>query len=403
MKTIKSLFQKRKSCFVHCVAFLFFYGIFFTANAQEHTLSLKVKILRSTQSADSVYVAGNFNEWNPGNEKYLLTKSGDVYSVDIPALKEDIYQFKFTRGNWGKVEVNYDGSGMENRLVKLNADTTLELVIGAWQDDYPLPDKQHTATAQVRILDTAFFIPQLNRTRRVWIYLPENYAAVKNKKRYPVLYMHDGQNIFDNYTSGYGEWGVDECLDSLIKKGIPPSIVVGIDCGAKRMNEYNPYYFEKFGEGEGDQYIDFIVETLKPFIDKHYRTLKTKENTLIAGSSMGGLISYYAILTHPDIFGKAGVFSPAFWTAPDINRLTDSIAPKADGKIFFYMGELEGGTYVDDMKKVADSIGKNSNAVIYSVIDPDSRHNEQAWRKWFPEFYCWMMGDGFNNQIKVEK
>jgi metallo-beta-lactamase class B len=252
-------------------------------------------------------------------------------------------------------------------------------------------------------MDTAFFMPQLDRRRRVWVYLPKGYGASKNKKRYPVLYMHDGQNVFDNYTSSYGEWGVDECLDTLIKNGKPPCIVVGIDCGSKRMNEYNPYYFEKFGEGEGDKYVDFLVKTLKPYIDKHYRTLKTKENTMIAGSSMGGLISYYAMLTHPDVFGKAGVFSPAFWTAPAINQLTDSIGANADGKIFFYIGELEGGSYVDDMKEVADNIGTRSDAIIYTVIDPASRHNEQAWRKWFAEFYTWMMGDGFNNQVKFEK
>jgi predicted alpha/beta superfamily hydrolase len=231
----------------------------------------------------------------------------------------------------------------------------------------------------------------------------KGYASSKNKKRYPVLYMHDGQNVFDAYTAPYGEWGVDECLDTLIKNGTAASIVVGIDCGSKRMNEYNPYFFEKFGEGEGDKYVDFIVKTLKPYIDKHYRTLKGKENTAIAGSSMGGLISYYAILTHPNVFGRAGVFSPAFWTAPAIRQLTDSLASNVDGKIFFYMGELEGGTYVEDMKNIADSIGKKSNAVIYSVIDPASRHNEQAWQKWFPEFYRWMMGDGFNNQVKIEK
>lgn len=371
--------------------------------AQEFTLKLRVKAIRNEHNADSVYVAGNFNEWNPGNEKYILHKSGDLYSIDIPGLKKDIYEFKFTRGNWSKGEVNYDGSGMNNRILTLSTDTTVECTVGAWQDDYPLPEKQHTASSQVHIMDTAFFMPQLDRIRRIWIYLPAGYSKTKNKKHYPVLYMHDGQNVFDNYTSGYGEWGVDECLDTLIKNGKPPCIVVSIDCGSQRMNEYNPYDFEKFGKGEGEKYVDFLVKTLKPYIDKHYRTLKGKENTLIAGSSMGGLISYYAMLSHPEVFGKAGVFSPAFWTAPQINELTDSVGENVNGMIFFYMGELEGGSYVDDMKKVADNIGKRSDAVIYTVIDPDSRHNEQAWRKWFPEFYCWMMGDGFNNQVKIEK
>jgi predicted alpha/beta superfamily hydrolase len=118
---------------------------------------------------------------------------------------------------------------------------------------------------------------------------------------------------------------------------------------------------------------------------------------------MGGLISYYAMLTYPNVFGKAGVFSPAFWTAPGIDQVTDSLASKTNGKIFFYMGELEGGTYVADMQRVADNIGRRSDAIIYTVIDPLSRHNEQAWRKWFAEFYRWTMGENFNKQVKLEK
>lgn len=375
----------------------------FHLSAQEYTLRLRVKSVRASKKNDSIYVAGNFNGWNPGNEKFKLTKINDVFNVDIPGLKEDTYEFKFTRGDWGSVEVNGNGSGINNRTIKLISDTTIECDIENWQDNFSMPEKQHTASSNVQMLDTAFFIPQLNRNSRVWIYLPPDYAKAKNKKRYPVLYMNDGQNVFDEYYSGFGEWGVDECLDSMIKNGKPPCIVVAVEAGTKRINEYNPYNTEKYGEGEGDKYVDFLVKTLKPFIDKHYRTLKTSDNTLIAGSALGGLISYYALLAYPEVFGKAGVFSPSFWIAPQINQLTDSVAYKINGKIFFYMGQAEGDTYVNDMKDVADNIGKKSDAIIYTVIDPDGIHNEKAWRKWFAEFYCWMMGDGFNNQVKIEK
>ncbi|MFT3910991.1 MAG: alpha/beta hydrolase-fold protein [Ferruginibacter sp.] len=403
MKTILSFIQPiRSSCFAFSLIVVFsFMGIH--SVAQEYTLHLQVKSLRAINSADTIYVAGNFNGWDPGAIKYQLTKSGNVYSIDIPMLKADDYEFKFTRGKWERVEVHSNGTGLGNRLIKLQSDTTVQYEIEDWQDNFSMPDKAHTASSHVHIVDTAFLIPQLNRTRKVWIYLPEGYAKAKNKKRYPVLYMFDGQNIFDEYTSGYGEWGVDECLDSLIKDGKPACIVVGVDAGPKRINEYKPYYDEKYGEGEGDQYVDFLIKTLKPYVDKHYRTLKSSDNTLIAGSSLGGLMSYYAMLSHPGVFGKAGVFSPAFWIAPQIKELTDSVGDKVNGKIFFYIGQLEGDVYVDDMKEIADSIGKKSDAIIYTVIDPDSQHNEKAWRKWFAEFYCWMMGDGFNNQVKIEK
>lgn len=371
--------------------------------AQHYTLHLQVKSVRATNKTDAIYVAGNFNGWNPGNTKYQLAKTGDVYHIDIPELKEDAYAFKFTRGDWGKVEVHANGSGIDNRLITLMSDTSIQYEIEDWQDNFSIAERQHTASSHVHIVDTVFSIPQLNRTTTISIYLPEGYDKAKNKKHYPVLYMFDGQNIFDEYTSGYGEWGVDECLDSLIKNGKPACIVVGVYAGSKRINEYKPYYDEKYGEGEGSLYVDFLAKTLKPFIDKHYRTLKPRDNTLIAGSSLGGLMSYYAMLSRPDIFGKAGVFSPSFWIAPQIKQLTDSVGDRINGKIFFYIGQPEGDIYVDDMKEIADNIGTRSNAIIYTVIDAESQHNEKAWRKWFAEFYCWMMGDGFNNQVKIEK
>ena len=216
--------------------------------------------------------------------------------------------------------------------------------------------------------------------------------------------MHDGQNIFDEYFAPFGEWGVDECLDSLIAGGKPGCIVVAIENGSMdRMSEYNPYQFILKQDSstitfppKADDYLTDIIETVKPFIDKKFRTLSSKENTIITGSSMGGLISYYAAVKHADVFGKAGIFSPAFWTASGIDSLTDAISENMKGKYFFYMGGQEGGTYVDDMKRICEKVGKNSSALIYSVIDPEAEHNEKAWRKWFAEFYKWIMADGYN-------
>jgi len=149
--------------------------------------------------------------------------------------------------------------------------------------------------------------------------------------------MHDGQNLFDEATSGFGEWGIDEYLDSLFLKGGRESIVVGIYNGSnKRMNEYNPYYFAQFGNGEGKEYVDFLVKTLKPYIDKHFHTFTDKENTFIAGSSMGGIISLYAVIKYPLVFGGAGIFSPAFWTADGIDKDVNLLSSKVNSKLFFY-------------------------------------------------------------------
>jgi predicted alpha/beta superfamily hydrolase len=375
----------------------------------QFTLRIEITATPFPHKEDGVFAAGTFNNWQPGDSNYLFKKENDLLVLQIKNLPAKNYQFKFTGGSWQKVESTVAGSDVENRIINLSSDTLIQYKIDGWKDDFA-ETKKHTTSLNVHILDTAFFIPQLNAFRRIWIYLPKNYNT--ENKQYPVLYMHDGQNLFDEATTAFGEeWGVDECLDSLIAKGKPACIVVGIDNGAStRMNEYNPYEFTykdsvtaKTFLPKGDEYLNFLIKTLKPFIDKKYHTLSSKENTIIAGSSMGGLISYYAALKYPDVFGKAGIFSPAFWTAPKIKRLTDSVTNKLTSKFFFYMGEKEGGTYVADMKEVAEKLGTNSNVMIYSVIDSEGKHNEKAWRKWFAEFYSWMMADGYNNVIKLEE
>jgi predicted alpha/beta superfamily hydrolase len=380
---------------------LIFFTCSFIYGEAQYRVVFKLGKYPVKHNNDTAFLSGNFNNWNPGNSayKFLLTNENIFELIlDLPAGH---YEYKCTRGDWGKVECLSDGKNINNHSFQLSGDTTIEINIEAWRDDFAAVPKTHTAGKQVQVIDTAFFMPQLNRSRRIWIYLPDGYT--KSKKRYPVMYMHDGQNLFDAYTAGFGEWGVDECLDSLVKAGKPSCIVVGIDNGPQRFNEYNPYEFQQYGKGEGDQYLGFLVQTLKPFIDGQYRTLPSKENTIISGSSMGGLISYYAMLQYPGVFGKAGIFSPAFWTAPYIKTVTNSLADKQNGKFFFYMGELEGGTYVTDMQEVQEILGEKSSAMIYSVIDPESSHNEQAWRKWFPEFYNWIMADGFNTVIKLTK
>lgn len=349
---------------------------------------------------DSIFIAGNFNDWNPRNKAFSLSpaqQNSFEIAVQLPAGD---YEYKCTRGSWKKVESHEEGKEIDNHEFTISSDTTIQINIAAWKDDFAGVARKHTASKQVRIIDTAFQMPQLNRTRRIWVYLPAEYT--KTKKRYPVLYMQDGQNLFDAATSAYGEWGVDECLDSLIAAGKQACIVVGIDNGPQRLNEYNPYEFQNFGAGEGEQYVAFLVETLKPFIDKKYRTLADKGNTIIAGSSMGALVSYYAMLSQPSVFGKAGIFSPAFWTAPAVRSLTDSLAANVSSKFFFYMGQKEGDSFIKDMEEVTESLGEKSDAMIYSVVDPTGKHNEKAWRKWFPEFYIWMMANGYNTIIRPD-
>lgn len=380
---VKILFKR-----VLCSYFLL---LLFTYAAAQVNVKFVVKQRPATHPIDTVFIAGSFNTWNPSDNKCQFN---GLYSdnpiLDLQLLPGE-HEYKLTRGSWNKVETNKDGKDAGNRTLHLTKDTVINIFIGGWKDDFKTEDvkRKHTASPNARVLDPAFYIPHLNRTRRIWIYLPADY--VNTKKKFPVLYMHDGQNLFDEFTSGFGEWGVDECLDSLFRQGNKECIVIGIDNGPKRMSEYNPYEFKPYGIGEGNKYVDFITNTLKPYIDKNYRTLKNKKNTFIAGSSMGGLISLYAVMRYPKVFGGAGIFSPAFWTAPGLENDVNKTAKKINSKLFFYAGGKESDRMIPDMKKIEADIKALSSSKIYERVDMDARHNETAWRKYFPEFYKWML------------
>jgi metallo-beta-lactamase class B len=345
----------------------------------------------ATRKDDDVFVAGSFNNWQPADPAYKLKPSaGGRKVIVLKDVAPGTYAFKFTRGGWDKVECKADGADITDRVIEVNADISQEITIAGWKDDYPIKAKRYTASPQVRIMDTAFQMPQLNRQRRIWIYLPKGYAT--NSKTYPVLYMHDGQNLFDEQTAPFGEWGVDECLDSLQQQLKKECIVVGIDHGGdKRLTEYNVFDNTRFGKGEGKAYVDFIAKTLKPFIDAKYRTIKGPAGTSIAGSSMGGLISYYAILQYPEVFGSAGVFSPSFWIAPEMKTLTQNFQTTAMPRFYFYAGGREGAQTVSDMDGVIQLLQTKSRYEIRRSITPLAQHNEAAWRAEFPLFYTWLM------------
>lgn len=349
----------------------------------------------ATKQNDDIYVSGNFNSWNPADEKYKLKPfAGGRKSIVIKDLPAGTYAFKFTRGSFEKVECTADGRNIEDRIIEVNGDISQEFTVAGWKDDYPIHPKPFTANPNVRVLDTAFAMPQLNRKRKIWIYLPKGYATVG--RAYPVLYMNDGQNLFNEQTAFNGEWGVDEALDSIQKITGKECIVVGIDNGGdKRMSEYSPYDFtanKTAIKAEGKEYVDFIVQTLKPFIDSKYRTKKSAEFTSIAGSSLGGLISYYAILKYPDVFGSAGIFSPSFWVSSQSVTDAEQFTTKAAPRFYLYAGGKESATMVSDIKKVATALSsKNDKYQITTLVDPNGEHNEKNWRREFPRFFMWLM------------
>lgn len=360
----------------------------------QHMVHLRVDSLPPEPKTLDLYIAGSFNGWNPGDEKYMFQRMGNgQFYLDLN-LPDGIHEFKITRGSWKETECKADGSDRPNRVLKVTKEETITLNIEAWKDAFAEQNIPHTASKQVRVVDTAFYIPQLKRKRRVLIYLPEDYAT--SRKRYPVLYMHDGQNLFDQATSFSGEWGVDEYMDTT-RAG--KCIVVGVDNGGqKRVNEYCPYDFSPDGKtvkdnpGEGQQYVDFLAKTLKPYIDKRYRTKKESRNTFISGSSMGGLISLYAIIRYPDVFGGAGVFSPSVWICKDeLLQLIGKRGTKVKGRVYLYCGKKEGPGMVPNTLLTFEKLAAVSKARITTVIRDEGTHNEAVWRKEFPLFYEWIM------------
>jgi predicted alpha/beta superfamily hydrolase len=340
-----------------------------------------------------IYMAGNFNQWQPKDEKYKLQKQSDgSFSINLPLPTSD-WEFKFTLGSWERVETDENGNDISNRIIS-KSETEAIVQIKKFKKGEKQPHS--TASENVQILAEGFDMPQLNRKRRIWIYLPPDYQTNK-KKYYPVLYVQDGQNIFDEATSYAGEWGIDKTLNHLYAEDNSNAlIVVGIDNGSNlRMNEYAPWKHPKYGGGEGYKYVKFITETLKPYIDKKFRTLKDRENTGILGSSMGGLISFYAGLKYPKVFGKVGVFSPSFWFSKEIFKMAEEYKMRFPSKFYFIAGEHEGGYVVSDTRRMAEvlkSKGLQDNYV-RCLIHADGKHSEWYWRREFADAYRFMFKD----------
>ena len=251
-----------------------------------------------------------------------------------------------------------------------------------------ITEKVSTKSENVSILKKEFVIEGLNDiSHKIWLYLPLNYES--SAERYPVIYMHDGQNLFDDATSFVGEWDVDGTLNTLYEETGKSFIVVGIENGGeKRIEEYTPYENEKYGGGKGDIYVDFLANKLKPYIDKNYRTKVDAKNTAIIGSSLGGLISFYGGLKYPEVFGKIGALSTSFWFSSNkINDFARENGHQQNTKIYFLVGGKEGDTMVPDTENMANlllDLGFPEENIITKIVE-EGKHTETFWKAEFLE------------------
>lgn len=358
-------------------------------------IQAQMKLILTAIPADTptdaqIYMASSLNNWNPKDDAYLLKKDDSgQYQITLPPQNQKV-EYKFTLGSWDRVEADAEGHQIPNRVLEsTNGTAVVENTILSWQR---AEEKKHSLSDQVKILSEHFSIPQLKTTRRIWIYLPDDYSV--SKKSYPVIYMEDGQNLFDQATSFSGEWKVDETLDLLTKEGKPNAIIVGIDNGGpERLNEYSPWKNPKYGGGKGDLYADFIANTLKPYIDKSFRTLPQSKYTGLFGSSMGGLISFYIGLKYPQKFGNLGIFSPSFWFAESdlkhfLNRNSKSLK---NSKFYFLAGSHESDDMVVDIESVVQVLIRKGvlKSNIKTKFDPNGTHSEKFWSEGFGEAFLW--------------
>ncbi len=232
--------------------------------------------------------------------------------------------------------------------------------------------------------------------RAVLVYLPEAYAA-EPTRRFPVLYLQDGQNLFDEQTSyipGH-PWFAHTTADRLTDSGeIEPVILVGIaNTGLRRMAEYTPSRDLRLGGGEGAAYARMLIRELKPAIDAHYRTLPDPLNTGVGGSSLGGLISLYIGFEYPEVFGKLAVMSPSiWWNHRSILRLVETQGTRAKFKpnlrIWLDMGTAEGARHLrdtDQLFQLLERRGWRENIDLAYQRKKDAIHTEDAWADRFDD------------------
>ncbi len=364
------------------------------AGVTNAAVTFRVTVPGATPAGSTVYVAGDFQGWNPGSAAHALVKQPDGrWTITLDLTAGTPIQFKFTRGTWATVEKGASGEEIANRTLTPVAGATYDFTVQHWAD-------LGTIAGDVRTFTYAPFLS--GRTIRV--YLPPGYDA--GTQRYPVLYMHDGQNLFDVRTSFAGEWKVDETCEALIAAGdIPPIIVVGIDNGAARIAEYTPWPDAGYpGSGQAEAYVQAIATVLKPEIDRRYRTLTSTNYTWMAGSSLGGLVSTYAGLAHSDVFGRVAALSPSYWW--DNRHMVAYATGHPRGtlrRVYQDMGTNETGNasdpsnanYVNDLRLVRDALvgdGFTLDGDLESYEAAGHVHNEAYWALRFPDALRFLAG-----------
>jgi len=386
-------------------------SLFYSSVYDGPTIIFKANIPIDVATSSNVVIAGNFNSWNPLEGNNILTEI-DAYNYQITiefdaTLVGTTLEYKYvllledqTEGPWTNVEGSTTGGEIGNRTYTLREGMqTVNDTIASFKNNTGQTTLSRGTLRKV-VLDMPLYTDGRRRTIRIW--LPDGYQDADTSTRYPVLYMHDGQNLFDAYTGFAGEWGIDETIGALMDLGYGGSIVVGIDNSSDRLNELSPSWPRSSAGSayiknpSGEKYASFIVDVVKPYLDANFNTNPSRETTGIGGSSMGGVMSFFMALQYPDVFGYGMLFSTAMYVY-EANMSETFIASKNvsatfNPRLYIYAGGQEPTItrYVDDIKNALIDVGYLSSH-INTHIDPNRGHNEAAWAHYFPIAYRWLV------------
>lgn len=352
----------------------------------------------------TVYITGNFNNWNPKDYNFQLKPlDPNNYYIEInDEILPDVIEYKFTKGGWENVELDIYGNITPNRKASKAAGKTADTV-EKWRLNWGPFKKEFFPIAE--IISEEFYIPQLDRYRKVWALLPYDYYV--SEKTYPVLYLQDAQNLF-NEGSGYGNWEIDKKLSILAEYGRGDVIVIAIEHGSEeRIKEYIFDNDNVANGSEGKKYIRFITDTLKPYVDENYRTKRDRENTGIGGSSLGALISIYSGFLYPEVYSKLLIFSPSLWVEPNNNFPIMNFRVPYKTKIYLYGGAQEGSKMVKRIRIFEEYLKRWEKKNLFDFefktsINPEGTHSEFYWSQEFPRAIEWLFYNNRENPVEVK-
>lgn len=357
------------------ILFFFFYTIFNSfAFGSNHSVKVVVKAPFSTPNNAKIFLTGNFQgcSWRPDCVE-MQKVSDNLYESTIQQVKG--LKLKVTRGSWDTEAADNSGRPLKDFVMnqsKYNLKNPVVLDLKNWRDQGPL-----RVTGIVERFDK-FYSPQLGNYRKLHVRLPQDYYQKGNTKKYPVIYMHDGQNCFDPKTSTFGtDWSVDEVLTEMVRKNeVRDAIVVGV-FSVNRSNEYNDASL-------GQLYGQFLVQSVLPFINKKYRTLAGPEDTFLMGSSYGSAISVSLAWRYPNVFGRiAGVaFNGAFFNN-NLFRLTRDL-PMIPTAVYLDHGDFGGDRgYIPHTQRFLrhlNQIGFPRDQLVFKLF-AYSGHTEADWAR----------------------